>query len=626
MTSRMSRVLLAPALALLSLLGAPPADASLLVLSYHDIRDDVARQGDVDPHAVSTQNFAAHLDWLHGNGYTAVDLDDVEAASRGVRPLPERAVLLTFDDGLRSVYTHAFPLLRAYRFPAVIAPVTGWVDLPADSHVDYAGPASHDRDDFVTWAHLREMQASGLVEVASHTDAMHYGALANPQGNVIPAAVTRIYDPAADAYETAAQYLARVRADLTASAAAIERELGQPPRAIVWPYAAYSQRTNAIADGLGMRFSFDLEGTRQERLAGADLHGLSRLLVTGNPDVVELVAELRDDADAVEPMRAVQVDLDYLYDPDPAQVERNLDALVERMHRIKPSHVFLQAFADPDGDGAADALYFPNRHLPVRADLFSRVAWQLSTRARVRVHAWMPVLAFRPAVALARALPDPEPGEVFRLDPTDPEARALITDLYEDLAIAAPVAGLHFHDDALLRERELPSLFPGNPAARTAYLIEFTHELHRAAERWRPRLATSRNLFARPVLEPASEAWFAQGLPAFLQAYDYTVVMAMPWMEHSDAPAAWLDRLADAVAAVPGAFGRTVFQLQTVDWRGGDGAGRIPDSDLPATSRRLQAAGVRHLAYYPDDFVADHPALDDAREAISARRFPYPEL
>ena len=367
MTSRMSRVLLAPALALLSLLGAPPADASLLVLSYHDIRDDVARQGDVDPHAVSTQNFAAHLDWLHGNGYTAVDLDDVEAASRGVRPLPERAVLLTFDDGLRSVYTHAFPLLRAYGFPAVVAPVTGWVDLPADSHVDYAGPASHDRDDFVTWAHLREMQASGLVEVASHTDAMHYGALANPQGNVIPAAVTRIYDPAADAYETAAQYLARVRADLTASAAAIERELGQPPRAIVWPYAAYSQRTNAIADGLGMRFSFDLEGTRQERLAGADLHGLSRLLVTGNPDVVELVAELRDDADAVEPMRAVQVDLDYLYDPDPAQVERNLDALVERMHRIKPSHVFLQAFADPDGDGAADARAVPNRPRPVRA-------------------------------------------------------------------------------------------------------------------------------------------------------------------------------------------------------------------------------------------------------------------
>src|SRR5690606_41716418 len=166
-----------------------------------------------------------------------------------------------------------------------------------------------------------------------------------------------------------------------------------------------------------------------------------------------------------------------------------------------------------------------------------------------------------------------------------------ITDLYEDLAIAAPVAGLDLHADALRRGRGLPSLFPGHPAARTAYLIESTHELPRAAERWRPRLATSRNLFARPVLEPASEAWFAQGLPAFLQAYDYTVVMAMPWMEHSDAPAAWLDRLADAVAAVPGAFGRTVFQLQTVDWRGGGGGGPSPARALAAARPRPPGAG-----------------------------------
>ena len=47
------------------------------------------------------------------------------------------------------------------------------------------------------------------------------------------------------------------------------------------------------------------------------------------------------------------------------------------------------------GGKIADALYFPNQVLPVRADLFSRVAWQLRTRARVQVYAWMPVLAFR---------------------------------------------------------------------------------------------------------------------------------------------------------------------------------------------------------------------------------------
>src|SRR3546814_1984770 len=127
----------------------------------------------------------------------------------------------------------------------------------------------------------------------------------------------------------------------------------------------------------------------------------------------------------------------------------------------------------------------------MRADLFNRVAWQLATRAQVQVYAWLPVLAFQPANADALALPGADPAEVFRLDPTNPDARALIADIYEDLAIASPIAGLHFHDDALLRQGELPDLFPGDPAARTRYLVDFTHELHRAAARWRPKLKTS---------------------------------------------------------------------------------------------------------------------------------------
>ncbi|MGM3367015.1 poly-beta-1,6-N-acetyl-D-glucosamine N-deacetylase PgaB, partial [Escherichia coli] len=72
---------------------------------------------------------------------------------------------------------------------------------------------------------------------------------------------------------------------------------------------------------------------------------------------------------------------------------------IERVKRIAPTHVYLQAFADADGNNTADALYFPNRHMPMRADLFSRVAWQLKSRAGVKVYAWLPVLGFE--------LPDP---------------------------------------------------------------------------------------------------------------------------------------------------------------------------------------------------------------------------
>ena len=617
------------ALAVLALLAcaalafAPRAHAGeLLVLSYHDIRDDVATTGDPDGFAVSTQHFAAHLDWLRGHGYQAVSLQQVVDAAEGRAPLPAKAVLLTFDDGLASVYTHAYPLLRAHGWPALVAVVTDWIELEEGRGIDY-GPRAFTGADFLTWAQLREMQASGLVEVASHTDDLHHGVLGNPQGNQMPAAVTRVYDPATGTYESDAAWRARIRADLAASVAAIERELGRAPRAIVWPYAAYSAEGNAIAEALGMPISFDLEGARPQAVDGRDdLHGLERLLLAGNPGIRDLAGALHRDFED-EVVRAIQVDLDYVYDPDPAQVDANLGRLIERIRAIGPSHVFLQAFADPDGDGAADAVYFPNRHLPMRADLYSRVSWQLRTRAGVEVVAWMPVLGWvwpAGAAEAPRALAASNPDEIPRLDPFDPATERLVGDVYEDLAINAAMAGVLFHDDAFLREDEYPGR--GTPAERTERLIALTAAFEARAERWRPKLTSVRNLYANVALDPRSEAWFAQRLDAFQRAYDVTAIMAMPWMEGAgDAPLPWLDRVVDAARATDPGLRRTMFELQVVDWRT-----RTPldPAMLRAKAEHLRARGVRHLAYYPDDMIRGLPDAATARALVGARTFPVP--
>jgi len=76
-------------------------------------------------------------------------------------------------------------------------------------------------------------------------------------------------------------------------------------------------------------------------------------------------------------LRVAHLDMDYLYDKDPEQLERNLDVAIQRIKDMHINTVYLQAYADPDGDGNAEELYFPNRHLPVKQDLFNRVAWQL---------------------------------------------------------------------------------------------------------------------------------------------------------------------------------------------------------------------------------------------------------
>ena len=78
-------------------------------------------------------------------------------------------------------------------------------------------------------------------------------------------------------------------------------------------------------------------------------------------------------------------------------------------------------------------------------------------------------------------------------------------------------------------------------------------------------------------------------------------------------------QLAARAAAAPGYRNQVIFELQTVDWRNDT---PIPAEELTRTMRWLQSMGVRHLAYYPDDFVMGQPALRELRKGISLAVFP----
>lgn len=608
-------------LLMLAALSAAPAGA-VIVLAYHDVRDQVDGELDPDRAALSTRHLVDHFEWIRAKGYVPVSLGQVLAARDGGTPLPPRAVLLSFDDGLASVATHVLPLLRAYRYPALVAVVGRWLDLAPGETVDYAGRRLK-REDFLSAKDLRTLADSGLVEIASHSYDLHRSVVANPQGGQMPAATTRQWNEASG-YESEAQLRLRLREDLARSAAQIRRLSGQAPRAIVWPYGAHSEVADEIAAELGMTASFSLHGLEQS-LAGDDAY--ARMLINANPSAGDLAAEFRRDTSDPRPLRAVQIDLDGVYDSDPQQQARNLDVLLERVRALGVNQVWLQAFADPDGDGAADAVYFPNRHLPLRADLYSRVAWQLRTRAGVEVFAWMPVLGFvlpdaalqqRLAVAGRRHEGRTDPP---RLDPFLPDTRRIVGDIYEDLAAAGYAAGLLFGDDAVLRDDDgLASAAPAPGRARTDALIAFTAELTRRAARWRPNLKTARNLFAAPVLDAAAERHTAHDLGRFAQSYDLVAVMAMPELENAAGPDAWLTRLVQTIASDRNVLLRCVFETQARDWRSGKPLGATL---LGERLRTLQRAGARHLAYYPDDFLRDEPALTIIRRAISASDHPY---
>lgn len=102
---------------------------------------------------VSPANFEAQMAWLVRNDYRVIRLADLAPFLAGERPVPQRAVVVTFDDGYESVHRHAFPVLKKFGIPA-----TAFV------YTDFLGGG-----DALTWPQLLEMQASGLVDIQSHS-------------------------------------------------------------------------------------------------------------------------------------------------------------------------------------------------------------------------------------------------------------------------------------------------------------------------------------------------------------------------------------------------------------------------------------------------------------------------
>ncbi len=621
----------------------------LITLCYHDVRDDVVGILDEDQTAVSSKNLANQFAWLKEHDYHVVSLQDVVDAQAGLKKLPPKAILLTFDDGYRSFYTRIYPLLKLFNYPAVFALATKWLEATANNKVLY-GQSYRDRGDFLTWDKIRIMSASGLIEFASHSHNLHRGIRGNPQGNLQPAMITRLYDPKTG-YESDADYKARIYKDLKQSSDIIYQQIKQRPRAIVWPYGAFNQQSQEIALQLGMSIGLTLQDHKKNQ--PLNLAQIPRYLISENASIATFAHAIRqpyDEDNAIH--RVAHIDIDTIYDPDDAQQTlRNLDGLLDRIKAMKINTVYLQAFADPDGDGNADAVYFPNRHLPMRADLFNRIAWQLRTRAGVTVYAWLPVTAFHfktipplwKVKQWRQGSPQAATNNYQRLSFFNPEVKKIIGEIYQDIAKYSNFGGLLFHDDALLGDYEDASVFAEQYAQahqlppfkrlyenraqrirwakiKTDALIEFTDYLAHQVRLYHPEIKTARNIYAQPVINPETEEWYAQSFVKFLQHYDYTAIMAMPYMENAQDPTEWLKNLITQVASYPNGFKKTIFELQTVNWKTSK---KIPNEILEQQMRLLMRKGAIQFGYYPDDSIKNHPQLKMLQRTISLQTFPY---
>lgn len=124
------------------------------ILMYHYIGlnpnpADKAR----DSLSVSPEKFESQMKYLKDNGYTSTTLDTLYAALKKTAMLPEKAVILTFDDGYIDFYFNAYQVLKKYGFSATVFIPTGLVGQPA----------------YLSWSQIKEMHSSGFIVFGAHT-------------------------------------------------------------------------------------------------------------------------------------------------------------------------------------------------------------------------------------------------------------------------------------------------------------------------------------------------------------------------------------------------------------------------------------------------------------------------
>lgn len=210
--------------------AAPAAEnVSVPVLTYHRFGATVP-----DSMTVTTSSFEAQLKWLKENNYTIIPLRTLVnyLSGKGEAP-PAKSVVITADDGHKSVYTDMYPLVKKYNIP-----VTLFIYPSAISNASYA----------MTWQQLAELQKTGLFDIQSHT-YWHPNFKKEKKK------------------QTPEDYQKFVENQLVKSKSTLEKKLGGTVDILAWPFGIYDPELEKAAEKAGYIEAYSIDN-RSAQLNG----------------------------------------------------------------------------------------------------------------------------------------------------------------------------------------------------------------------------------------------------------------------------------------------------------------------------------------------------------------------
>lgn len=247
------------------------------VLMWHNLAEESS--GDM---TISVDTFRAQIEALHEAGFKTVSLQQLYDYVHFGTELPEKPIVLTFDDGYFSNYEYAFPILQEYDMQATIFAIGVSVGKDTYKDTDHAMTPHFGADE------AREMVASGLISVQSHTYDMHQWPPFE-DGNAQVRETLLPFDGEADA-----DYEAAVEADFAESRELLESITGQPVNALAFPEGAYVTLTQDALRSAGAELTFTTVRAVNTVVKGLpqSLCAMPRFGMTESADMSALVAEL----------------------------------------------------------------------------------------------------------------------------------------------------------------------------------------------------------------------------------------------------------------------------------------------------------------------------------------------
>lgn len=231
---------------------APDEVDSVSVIMYHNFvsEEDIENGIEFEEYSISPSDFEQDLIWLKENGYVTITSAELLYFLENKEPIPKKAVILSIDDGSWGVYTNAWPLLKKYGMKADFNVIGAQIDATWEL-LHSGGTRKDEPAPFCTWEELIEMQASGEINICSHTYGMH---IYNKEKRVGMSMMEN---------ESFEEFAEAVKKDYNLALSCIEGWLGNMTETVAYPYSKRSAIGDQIVlENTGYKILMAGEGAR----------------------------------------------------------------------------------------------------------------------------------------------------------------------------------------------------------------------------------------------------------------------------------------------------------------------------------------------------------------------------